>query len=459
MSTRDYRIDRAKGILIFLVVLGHLLARTSPWESPILGAPMYFIYMFHMPAFVFLAGITAKSNKLAERVLTYFVLLATVLPLMWGWMWIFGLNPDYDFLRPFWYTWFLLSMAWWMITVPFIERFPRTMLVASLVVGLFGGLLPILDTELSAARTMAFWPFFVIGKLYGKQIIGWAGSLALWQKLGLSVAALAAVGYFYLDQVDHYWLYGSLNFAHFGVSVPEGVGLRLIVDLGAVLLTLALLTWLSNTKDTLATIGKHSLAVYILHGFVVRGLQPVLDDSRTVLHDAVVLLICVALAVVWTGVLSWGPFERALRWWSSTVTGLLLKPFPFLRPEDSDRRGGRGRGSRRSRRGDAYYSGDAHHPGNAYSEGDGPDRQGLGLQPLPGVGYQHSPGFEQQPGQQQSFASPAPVAGEAYPLPGSHEVPQNNATYETTQEVPAGAAQRAMRYRRLPVYLSGDEDS
>lgn len=456
MSSRDYRIDRAKGILIFLVVLGHLLARTSPWESPILGAPMYFIYMFHMPAFVFLAGITAKSNKLAERVLTYFVLLATVLPLMWGWMWIFGLNPDYDFLRPFWYTWFLLSMAWWMITVPFIERFPRTMLVASLVVGLFGGLLPILDTELSAARTMAFWPFFVIGKLYGKQIIGWAGSLALWQKLGLSVAALAAVGYFYLDQVDHYWLYGSLNFAHFGVSVPEGVGLRLIVDLGAVLLTLALLTWLSNTKDTIATIGKHSLAVYILHGFVVRGLQPVLDDSRTVLHDAVVLLICVALAVVWTGVLSWGPFERALRWWSSTVTGLLLKPFPFLRPEDSDRRGGRGRGSRR---GDAYYSGDAHHPGNAYSEGDGPDRQGLGLQPLPGVGYQHSPGFEQQPGQQQSFASPAPVAGEAYPLPGSHEVPQNNATYETTQEVPAGAAQRAMRYRRLPVYLSGDEDS
>ncbi|KAB1948512.1 acyltransferase family protein [Brevibacterium linens] len=456
MSTRDYRIDRAKGILIFLVVLGHLLARTSPWESPILGAPMYFIYMFHMPAFVFLAGITAKSNKLAERVLTYFVLLATVLPLMWGWMWIFGLNPDYDFLRPFWYTWFLLSMAWWMITVPFIERFPRTMLVASLVVGLFGGLLPILDTELSAARTMAFWPFFVIGKLYGKQIIGWAGSLALWQKLGLSVAALAAVGYFYLDQVDHYWLYGSLNFAHFGVSVPEGVGLRLIVDLGAVLLTLALLTWLSNTKDTIATIGKHSLAVYILHGFVVRGLQPVLDDSRTVLHDAVVLLICVALAVVWTGVLSWGPFERALRWWSSTVTGLLLKPFPFLRPEDSDRRGGRGG---RGRRGDAYYSGDAHHPGNAYSEGDGPDRQGLGLQPLPGVGYQHSPGFEQQPGQQQSFASPAPVAGEAYPLPGSHEVPQNNATYETTQEVPAGAAQRAMRYRRLPVYLSGDEDS
>lgn len=499
MSPRDYRIDRAKGILIFLVVLGHLLARTSPWESPVLGAPMYFIYMFHMPAFVFLAGITAKSNKLAERVLTYFVLLATVLPLMWGWMWLFGLNPDYDFLRPFWYTWFLLSMAWWMITVPFIERFPRTMLVASLVAGLFGGILPILDTELSAGRTMAFWPFFVIGKLYGKQIISWAGSLAIWQKLCLSAAALGAVGYFYLDQVDHHWLYGSLNFAHFDVSVPEGVGLQLIVDIGSVLLTLALLSWLSDTKDTIATIGKHSLAVYILHGFVVRGLQPVLDGSRDVLHDAFVLLICVALAVVWTGVLSWGPFERALRWWSSTVTGLLLKPFPFLRPKEPSSRGGgggSGTGGVGGAGGDAGGAGtsaysvsafergafgqdddehgtfaqgtygqggygqgggyldDAYHPGDAYDEGDGPDRQGFGLQPLPGVGYQHAPGYEQQPGQQRSFASPAPVAAEPYPLPGSHEVPQNNATYETTQEVPAGSAQRAVRYRRLPVYLS-----
>ena len=466
------------------MVLGHLLARTSPWESPILGAPMYFIYMFHMPAFVFLAGITAKSNRLAERVLTYFVLLATVLPLMWVWMWVFGLDPDYSLLTPFWYTWFLLSMAWWMITVPFIERFPRTMLVASLVLGLFGGMLPILDTELSAARTMAFWPFFVFGKLYGKQIIGWAGSLAIWQKLCLSAAALGAVGYFYLDQVDHHWLYGSLNFAHFDVGVPEGVGLRLIVDIGAVLLMLALLSWLSDTKDTIATIGRHSLAVYILHGFVVRGLEPILDDSRDVLHDAVVLLICVALAVVWTGVLSWGPFERALRWYSSTVTGLLLKPFPFLRPKGPEGHGGGGVGRGAAADpgagaaagahdqgafdqaafdqvggpGDAYCPGESYHPGNAYSEGDGPDRQGLGLQPLPGVGYQHSPGYEQQPGQQQSYASPAPIAAEPYPLPGSHEVPQNNATYETTQEVPAGAAQRAVRYRRLPVYLSGDAD-
>lgn len=64
MSVRNHRLDRAKGILIFTVVLGHLLARASPWESDVLSAPMYLIYAFHMPAFIFLAGITAKSNRL-----------------------------------------------------------------------------------------------------------------------------------------------------------------------------------------------------------------------------------------------------------------------------------------------------------------------------------------------------------------------------------------------------------
>ena len=43
-----------------------------------------------------------------------------------------------------------------------------------------------------------------------------------------------------------------------------------------------------------------------------------------------------------------------------------------------------------------------------------------------------------------------PAGAEQYRLPGSHQVPQNNATYQSTQEVPAGTAQRAVRYRRLP---------
>src|SRR5699024_1918144 len=131
---------------------------------------------------------------------------------------------------------------------------------------------------------------------------------------------------FYVDQVDHHWLYGSLNFAHFHVSIPEGVGLRLIMDIAAVLMTLALLSWLTDRNGLIAKIAKHSLSIYLLHGFVVRGLQPVLDGRRYVLPVAIVLLGGLAPPVGWTGVLSWAPFVRALRWDASSASGLILGP-------------------------------------------------------------------------------------------------------------------------------------
>ena len=54
MSQRDITIDIAKGIGIFLVVLGHV---------PI---PMWLvtpIYMFHMPLFFFLSGMFVHLNE------------------------------------------------------------------------------------------------------------------------------------------------------------------------------------------------------------------------------------------------------------------------------------------------------------------------------------------------------------------------------------------------------------
>ncbi|MGO2780447.1 acyltransferase family protein [Glutamicibacter arilaitensis] len=54
-----HRLDVAKGALIILVVLGHLLEANAGWEARTTRLPLTAIYMFHMPAFVFLAGITA----------------------------------------------------------------------------------------------------------------------------------------------------------------------------------------------------------------------------------------------------------------------------------------------------------------------------------------------------------------------------------------------------------------
>lgn len=57
MATRHAYIDRAKGLAIILVVLGHVVANQPPPGGEWYWALKDRIYAFHMPLFVFLSGL------------------------------------------------------------------------------------------------------------------------------------------------------------------------------------------------------------------------------------------------------------------------------------------------------------------------------------------------------------------------------------------------------------------
>ena len=59
MKARNLKLDNAKGILITLVVIGHMLL---PIQGTTRGVTNFFymIYAFHMPAFVFISGLLAQ---------------------------------------------------------------------------------------------------------------------------------------------------------------------------------------------------------------------------------------------------------------------------------------------------------------------------------------------------------------------------------------------------------------
>lgn len=109
---RDQRLDSAKGILIGLVVLGHLLEATSAWNADIIRLPLTMIYMFHMPAFVFLAGVTAKRDNLPRRIGAFLVLLLTFQGLYFAAVQLLPLEREFSPVMPFWILWFLLGMIW-----------------------------------------------------------------------------------------------------------------------------------------------------------------------------------------------------------------------------------------------------------------------------------------------------------------------------------------------------------
>ena len=59
---RDNRIDTLKGLLIILVVLGHVIT-TLDNVNIVNHAVMGIIYIFHMPLFILISGYLTKSPE------------------------------------------------------------------------------------------------------------------------------------------------------------------------------------------------------------------------------------------------------------------------------------------------------------------------------------------------------------------------------------------------------------
>lgn len=116
--------DNIKGILIILVVLGHI-AHPIHNENTVLSAVFDIIYLFHMPLFVFMSGLFAKGayrgGKLnVDRILSFLVLgfgFQIALALVNG----AALTPA----RILSFTsapWYLVSMACWYALTPALSH-------------------------------------------------------------------------------------------------------------------------------------------------------------------------------------------------------------------------------------------------------------------------------------------------------------------------------------------------
>ncbi|WP_180951974.1 acyltransferase family protein [Brevibacterium jeotgali] len=314
---RDSRLDIAKGVLILLVVFGHLLPRIG-LDDGLTNLAYTVIYAFHMPAFIFLAGITARSTRLIERIATFVILLIAFQALYYVAERRIGDPFAWSWTDPHWIMWFLLALIWWTLTVPFIERFPRTLVAVSAVVGICAGVLPFAGSELSISRSLVFWPFFVVGKVYGAKLFALTADLPLWTRVsGCAVAFLPLLALF-VAGTDAGWLYGSGNFDHLEVSDPRGILIRACLTLIAFLAILALLAAVPDMRGPLTVIGERSLSVYLLHGFLIIALTPALAEFFSGGYGHAVQIGAVVISGFAAGGIAFALSSKPVHWIVST---------------------------------------------------------------------------------------------------------------------------------------------
>ncbi|MEI7036018.1 acyltransferase family protein [Fulvimonas yonginensis] len=268
---RDPWMDNARLALITLVVFGHCLEPLRGVAS--LDALYRFLYLFHMPAFVFLSGAVARAEvdvrllkRIAFRLLLPYLLfqglyaLAAHVP---GW-------PDAGpkgVTTPYWLLWYLPSLAAWRLLMPLFVRLRRPLMLAC-ALALAAGWADDVGYRMSLSRTAAFFPFFVLGYLHAP---AWRERLRGPVPCMLAVATLLALGAAAGAVPDPRWLYGSNGYAALGVNDAAGALWRLLRLAAGVAGSAALLALVPRRGFRLTPVGSRSLQAYLAHGFVVKA--------------------------------------------------------------------------------------------------------------------------------------------------------------------------------------------
>ena len=287
-SERSAYWDNIKGFLILLVVFAHILFQLQN-SFPAVNATVDYIYMFHMPAFVFVSGFFGKSpNSRSFTVIIKLIFLYFIFNSIMGF--IYGFT---SLLQPMYSYWYLIALIVWRLTAHHIAEFKEINLIL-FVTAVFIGFYPTVDNTFAAARIIGFYPYYMAGyklteeknnALISKKYIKRAsvGILTL-----LCAGMLAFVAYSYFGYTDG-------DFQMTGYSHAADPFGRIILYIIA-FLAIYSIRCLAPQKNIplLTSFGRNSLWIFILH----RPVTLLLSDIIIGLPPAYIMLISVLSAFV-----------------------------------------------------------------------------------------------------------------------------------------------------------------
>ena len=322
-KVRDPWFDNAKMALVTLVVVGH--SWTLLPDTAVNDQAYDFLYLWHVPAFVFVTGYLSRSFTwsrdrlvaLVRTVVVPYVIFEAALALFR--VYVGGEQLEDLFRDPHWPMWYLSALFFWRLMTPVFRPLWGGLVVAvgiSLVAGLQVG-----DT-LDMARILGLLPFFVLGlKATPERLALLRGRRRLKVAAGCTLVGLAVLAYWTDGWASTEWLYYRSPYAELEQSDSRAMlvraGLLVLGTVGA----WAFLSLVPRVGGWFATMGSASLVVYLFHGFAVRGLGYSAYPDWAAAHPVLSLPLTTLGAVALALLLAWQPVAQRL--------GVLVDPVGF----------------------------------------------------------------------------------------------------------------------------------
>ena len=324
-KTRLYGYDNVKFILIFLVVLGHLLEISSDFIGKDLLYKM--IYSCHMPVFIFLSGFFAKFNSskiIFHQIYPY--VLFQILYIAFHYLVLYP-NADgtvpWQFTTPYWLLWYMMAMIFYYMLTPLLNQ--QKLWQCGIVVLLCCSLSILAGYEnnfgffLTLSRFFVFLPYFVLGYYIGRRKEALA---KFWERVSakniaaglISVAAMLFVAHFLLQDtvIKTNMMYGSYSYAAAWYTAEIRLKLLGIGMVWAAFFLFVLVPLLNHKLPIVSMIGKNTLPIFLLHGFLMRYAGAMGIFTQHTQGNLVHLVLCALLVLVILG------------------NGLVAKVFPYV---------------------------------------------------------------------------------------------------------------------------------
>jgi fucose 4-O-acetylase-like acetyltransferase len=275
---RNCYLDNAKGILIFLVVFGHVIQgllesfHGRDLESFSFASVYSGIYLFHMPAFVFIAGYFDKGIPDLKLVLRTLLIPYLILQIAFT----STMQPGAFVLQmatPCYGLWFLLAMVHWRILLLMFSQVKHALFIAFFI-GLFAGCVSDIGMSLALSRALYFFPFYLLGHLVCQKRVTIPpvfftprgkvgivlGAMLLLFALGIGVLALRIQAARAVDFLLVFSPYSAI-----GVGNAAGILGRCLLYFAALVVGGAFFAIVPKSKSFLTQLGQNSFAIFIWH--------------------------------------------------------------------------------------------------------------------------------------------------------------------------------------------------
>lgn len=309
--TRQTWIDQSRWGAIVLVVIGHAVGMLRN-DSALALTISNFVYIFHIPVLVVLAGWGARNlqadgsglSKITRQLIAPYLVFQLIAFLF---NFVFeDTNPSWTFVEQTFGLWFLVALALWRLIGPWFRGVKHALLI-SVLLSLLAGLTPSIGGFLSLSRVLFFLPMFLLGPWLVDRISEWrrdrrshaVGTLIL--SAGLAVVILFG---------DDFWrlpFLGNLSYESLEVTNVEGMLWRLLAMGSGLIMAAGFMLALPGQPsaptrfgNAIAAAGRYTMYPYLLHLplLTVIGATPFVDMGNPALRTAMFVTAATVLCIV-----------------------------------------------------------------------------------------------------------------------------------------------------------------